>query len=667
MSVTYNLDLLFAALIVCLCMAIHAVATHTTFKGCGPRLLYGFMAFSFLDAGADIVASLFIQRSARHSLIALYLADVVLYMAQACLAYLLFVYCIYLTGFLHKEKKAFVIGSGIFCFIALAIVITTPITGWVFSFDPETHAYAYGMLRPFLFFENGVYGLCCLILMAHEARYVRFVDLLTVGTTVVLTFVTAIMQALFASVAVTGFAAVLGTLLLYMAMLYSTDMRDAETGLLSQGEFRRRVASLTNRGDYFNITVLSLSNRQHLRSLLGSKAVSDLFARMSSNLMGISSGGHVYRLEGPTAALITYRQSDATYIEGVVLEWLSRYHLVRGVEVRADGRIVRISNAVRVTKATDVEAMIGYVLSHRDDRTQIIDADETLISEYRAYQEASVVLKDAVENNSFEIALQPLIEVRRRKGNSGSKRDAAPTTAFASCEVLTRLKAPDGSYIPPDLFIDLAEKTGSIHRLTIMQFERLCAFMEENAPYFVERNIVDVKFNLSALDFASERLADELLECMERHAVPASVFTFEITESVLSLQMESLGGAIDHLREAGCRIFLDDFGSGYANLEIINRVPLDGVKLDMSLLRGIPGDPQAARFYRGIVDVLHHLGKKVVAEGVSSKEQADLLIAWNVDMLQGFYYARPVLSGDLLAFLDSCAGTTQVGWAGWLD
>ena len=89
------------------------------------------------------------------------------------------------------------------------------------------------MLRPFLFFENVVDGLCCLLLMAHEARYVRFVDLLTVGTTVVLTFVTAIMQALVASVAVTGFAAVLGTLLLYMAMLYSTDMRDAETGPVS--------------------------------------------------------------------------------------------------------------------------------------------------------------------------------------------------------------------------------------------------------------------------------------------------------------------------------------------------------------------------------------------------------------------------------------------------
>ena len=93
---------------------------------------------------------------------------------------------------------------------------------------------------------------------------------------------------------------------------------------------------------------------------------------------------------------------------------------------------------------------------------------------------------------------------------------------------------------------------------------------------------------------------------------------------------------------------LDDFGSGYANLNAVLRIPFSAVKMDRSLLSGVSSDPQTATFYRSIVMILQHMGYKVIAEGAETEKEVKLLEKWGVDMIQGYYFSRPLCEEKLL-------------------
>ncbi|WP_410263839.1 EAL domain-containing protein, partial [Anaerostipes sp.] len=113
---------------------------------------------------------------------------------------------------------------------------------------------------------------------------------------------------------------------------------------------------------------------------------------------------------------------------------------------------------------------------------------------------------------------------------------------------------------------------------------------------------------------------------------------------------EELYKTISDFREVGIEICLDDFGSGYANLNTILKLPFSTVKLDHSMLDGICEDQQIALLYKNMVSILQNLGHKVVAEGVETQKEVALLEEWGVDLIQGYYYTRPLSRDDLLSF-----------------
>ena len=108
---------------------------------------------------------------------------------------------------------------------------------------------------------------------------------------------------------------------------------------------------------------------------------------------------------------------------------------------------------------------------------------------------------------------------------------------------------------------------------------------------------------------------------------------------------------MEDFNKAGIQLCLDDFGSGYANLNAVLKVPFAVVKIDRSLLNGICSDVQAADFYRSIVMTMKAMGYMIVAEGAETEEEVELLGKWGVDMIQGFYFSRPLPEKDILKII----------------
>ena len=196
---------------------------------------------------------------------------------------------------------------------------------------------------------------------------------------------------------------------------------------------------------------------------------------------------------------------------------------------------------------------------------------------------------------------------------------------------------------------DRKNRDSFISQITELQLRRVCRFLRENPA--LRASIANVKINLSPLDLIHSDGGSHLIRILDEYGLPYSCFQFEITETVATEYSASLTRVAESFQAAGIGLCLDDFGSGYANLNTVMQLPFSVIKLDRSLLFHICTDKNAALFYQSIVSAFCRLGYRIIAEGVETQEEMELLRSWNVDMIQGYYFSRPLPPGELLRLL----------------
>jgi EAL domain-containing protein (putative c-di-GMP-specific phosphodiesterase class I) len=164
-----------------------------------------------------------------------------------------------------------------------------------------------------------------------------------------------------------------------------------------------------------------------------------------------------------------------------------------------------------------------------------------------------------------------------------------------------------------------------------------------------------VSVNVSASDFVDTGFLLRLREQMERWRTPAGALRLEITESVLIAEGSRVRSAIDLLSGLGVRLALDDFGTGYSALSYLRELPVDEIKIDCSFTKAMMTDEDTAAIVAAIIALARRLRIEVVAEGIETTEQSELLRSFNCPHVQGYYYSGPVPAEDLAHWLDAVA------------
>lgn len=295
-------------------------------------------------------------------------------------------------------------------------------------------------------------------------------------------------------------------------------------------------------------------------------------------------------------------------------------------------------NAEKMEKEDSILSYIEYMISLIQNRqdTVLIQSDSKILEGFRYEQEVEHFLQKAVKEDLFEVYYQPVYSIKNQD--------------FITLEALSRLKHPVLGMIPPDVFIGIAEKQGMIAQVGLLQFRRVCRFVKEHE--YLMKTLKNVKFNLSPSELLKTGHIQLLINMIREYGLSPRYFQFEITETVATEYSESFCQAVEDFQKAGIGLCLDDFGSGYANLNTVLKLPFSVVKMDRSLLTGVTCDEQAAVFYRSIVMVMQNMGYHIVAEGAETKEEVDLLQTWGVDMIQGYYFSRPLPENELLKLFD---------------
>jgi EAL domain-containing protein (putative c-di-GMP-specific phosphodiesterase class I) len=158
---------------------------------------------------------------------------------------------------------------------------------------------------------------------------------------------------------------------------------------------------------------------------------------------------------------------------------------------------------------------------------------------------------------------------------------------------------------------------------------------------------VPVALNLSARQFASDALVDDLLDAMRQQDVSPQEIEVEITESALMAEPERAKEALQRMNALGVRIAIDDFGTGYSSLSYLKRFPAHAVKIDRSFVSGLPADREDVAITQAVIAMAHSLGLVVVGEGVETTEQLEMLRSLGCDEAQGFLLGRPMPADEL--------------------
>ncbi len=246
------------------------------------------------------------------------------------------------------------------------------------------------------------------------------------------------------------------------------------------------------------------------------------------------------------------------------------------------------------------------------------------------------LLSQALERGALSLRYQPLRDARSGR--------------LVAAEALLRWEDQELGSISPDEFIPVAEETGLIHPIGEWVLRTACVQSRSwrDAGYHPIRMAV----NLSGQQLRRGTFADLVVQILRETGASADDLDLEITESTIMQDDLVTAKALTTLHAAGVGLTLDDFGTGYSSLSYLRRFPIDRVKIDRSFVAGSIANPDDAALTAAIIAMAHSLRLSVVAEGVETLEQAELLRQRGCDELQGYLFSRPVLAEQFVDFLE---------------
>ena len=248
-------------------------------------------------------------------------------------------------------------------------------------------------------------------------------------------------------------------------------------------------------------------------------------------------------------------------------------------------------------------------------------------------------LRQALDRGELTLHYQPKID-----GTDGK---------ICGVEALLRWQHPQHGMVSPTVFIALAERFGLIGRLGNWVINEAC---RQAAEWAKSGTHMRVAINISAHQLRELGLVERIEEALLRHRVDASQLLCEITESVAMDDIKATQRTFDGLARIGVFLSIDDFGSGYSSLNYLRQLPARQLKIDRSFVKDLETSEDARAVVSAVVKLAHALGLRVVAEGVETSGQRDVLLGMHCDELQGFFFARPMSADSLLSWAQ---GETQ--------
>lgn len=411
---------------------------------------------------------------------------------------------------------------------------------------------------------------------------------------------------------------------------------DSLTGLANRNlltdRIEQAIVNARRYGHWAALLLVDLDHFKYINDSLG-HATGDLIVKDVAELLRSCAreGDTVARLGGDEFVLVLYHvdgEQDVVRVMDRIVETIS-------APVRIEGREHHLTCSVGASVFPRDADSAEHLLRNADTAMyRAKDLGRNGYSFYTADMNVRMMerltlegqLRQALVNEEFVLHYQPQIDLSSGK--------------IVGAEALIRWQSPSLGLVPPGKFINIAEETGLIIAIGDWVLAEACRQIRRwqlaGLPH------VRVAINISAMQFRQKDFTRTVATRLQENHVAASSLELELTESMLMHDVENALVVMQGLKAMDVHLSLDDFGTGYSSLSYLKRFPIDVLKLDQSFVRDILVDPDDATIARSVITLGHHLGLKVVAEGVESEAQLVFMQSNGCDLVQGYYFSRPV-------------------------
>ncbi|MBK8742611.1 MAG: EAL domain-containing protein [Betaproteobacteria bacterium] len=420
---------------------------------------------------------------------------------------------------------------------------------------------------------------------------------------------------------------------------------DALTGLPNRVLLQLHLAETLDRARHRQrqvaVLFIDLDRFKNVNDSLGHRMGDELLRMIGRRLgMALRKGDFLARLGGDEFTVLLENLENAegaAEVAGKLLEVIQQPYWVHGHAVHVSASI---GLAIFPDDGDDPDTLLknaDVAMYRAKDAGK--NVYQFFAQEMGAQQQEQMALETAlrwaVKNEDLGVKYQPKVEVA--------------TGRIVGAEALLRWRDPVLGDVPPNRFIPLAEESGLIDIVGDWVLKQACGETRQWAAAGLED--MTIAINLSVRQFRDTGFAARIQKIFAETGVDPRRVEFEVTETSVLYDAETVGRVLQLERELGVRVAIDDFGTGYSSLVHLKRLPIDTLKIDQSFIRDITTDPDDKAITAAIIALAHSLGLDVVAEGVETAEQLAFLTERGCDYYQGHYFSEPLDSAAFIAFV----------------
>ena len=412
---------------------------------------------------------------------------------------------------------------------------------------------------------------------------------------------------------------------------------DQLTGIPSKAKHKMDAQALIDKKEkkYAYVT-FDVDNFKYINEMFGYEYGNKVLVHIAKTVKAFAKPDELYaRISSDNFAMLLVDTGTQAELEERIGDLFRKI-----VEPGEPGEVLNICSlsfscgVYRIEGKMDINAVRANAnLARTENKKRVINEivfyDESLKARRVEEKELEYEAEAALINGEFLVYFQPKYDTKTEK--------------IIGAEALVRWEHPVRGMLSPGLFVPLFESNGFITEIDLYVLNSVCELIES----WINAGIppICISVNLSRVHLYERDLVQRLTEVVNRHHIPPEYIEFELTESAFYEETESLFRIMSDIKAAGFRLSMDDFGSGYSSLNLLRRLPVDVLKLDKVFLEDCEEDNDETRGKRIVMHVISmakDLQMEVLAEGVETSDQKEFLQNAKCDMIQGYYYARPM-------------------------
>lgn len=521
--------------------------------------------------------------------------------------------------------------------IAVAVILSTPWTGFAFRFDSSLR-YLRGPFAPLFYVNIGLYAAMIMSSQLRERRRLPRENRLAVSLLLPLCLVPVCVQMLFPSTLIVNAGIALAELIILLTIQDFGRFVDSSSGLFNRNGLVSQLDLVMLNRKPFDAYLIVLDSVKFLKHVLGSEVFNALEREIAARIFGAPRSDSFAAQLGVARFVFIVGDADRSGRAGeAILDHLRRPWEIGGRVFSISARVCRIRFPEDTKDSEKIfQALYNLTGSRKRYRSnEILSLADLSLADTGRQLAVSQAIRHALSSGGFELHFQPIV--------------SAQTGKVVSAEALLRLKDQALGWISPAEFIPLAEQNGSIHRIGDFVLEVACEFLSKLRESGLKLGYLEV--NLSAMQCVQSNLHNRLLSVAQRWGLDPGDLCFEITETAANLSPSIMKKNIELLSASGFSIAMDDFGTGYSNIGMLMDLPFRVVKLDRSMVVGLDRSESGRKGLEGIVAMFTPLETELVAEGVETGEQLEALKGMGVDLIQGFFFSKALPPEDFKRFM----------------